>query len=48
MQNRLWLLMAALITSTTLAGCAPVIVGAAGALIVDEAMEQQNGDDGLF
>lgn len=29
-------------------GCVELAVGAAGAVIADEALEQRNGDDGLF
>jgi len=34
----------------SLSGCAaiPFAVGAAGVVVADEAMERQNGDDGLF
>ena len=40
----------ALAVITSLTGCAaiPFAVGAAGAVVADEAMERQNGDDGLF
>ena len=31
-----------------LAGCAPVVIGAAGAVVADEILEQEQGGDGLF
>jgi hypothetical protein len=31
-----------------LAACAPLLVGGAGAVVVDEAIEQDRGGDGLF
>jgi hypothetical protein len=38
----LWAVMLAL------SGCAPLIVGGAAAIVVDEVAEQENGGDGLF
>ena len=32
----------------TVAGCAPLIVGGAAAVVADEAVEQDKGGDGLF
>ena len=32
----------------SLAGCAPLIVGGAAAVVADEAVEQDKGGDGLF
>lgn len=32
----------------TLTGCAPLILGGAGAIVADEAVEQDKGGDGLF
>ena len=40
--------LAALATVATLTACAPLIVGGAGAIVVDEAIEQDQGGDGLF
>ncbi len=37
-------LMAALLTS----GCAPLLIGGAGAVVADEVIEQDKGGDGLF
>lgn len=31
-----------------LAGCAPLLIGGAGAIVADEAIEQDQGGDGLF
>jgi hypothetical protein len=33
---------------TGLAGCAPLLVGGAVAVVADEAIEQDQGGDGLF
>lgn len=32
----------------TMAGCAPLIIGGAGAVVADEVVEQDQGGDGLF
>jgi hypothetical protein len=32
----------------TLTGCAPLVVGGAVAVVADEAVEQDQGGDGLF
>ena len=45
--SRLILGMSLLLSSFALQGCA-VAVGAAGAVVVDEVMEQERGGDGLF
>ena len=37
-------LMAGLLAS----GCAPLIIGGAGAVVADEVIEQEKGGDGLF
>jgi hypothetical protein len=47
MRMRIWAAAAALL-AMTLSACAPLIVGGAGAVIVDEAIEQDQGGDGLF
>ena len=47
MQKTGWMLMAALLM-LTLAGCAPLIIGGAGAVVADEVVEQDKGGDGLF
>lgn len=41
------MLLAALLVLTT-AGCAPLIIGGAGAVVADEVVEQDQGGDGLF
>jgi hypothetical protein len=38
----------ALVLGLTLAGCAPLVVGGAVAVVADEAVEQEKGGDGLF
>ncbi len=30
------------------AGCAPLLIGGAGAVVADEVIEQDKGGDGLF
>ena len=37
-----------ILAMVALSGCAPLIVGAGGAVIADEIAEDQNGGDGLF
>lgn len=39
---------ALILTAALLSGCAPVIIGAGGAVIADKVAEDQNGGDGLF
>lgn len=41
-------LAAACLASFVLAGCTPLIVGGAAVVIADEAVEQDQGGDGLF
>ena len=47
MRNTGLMLMAALLM-LTLAGCAPLVVGGAAAVVADEVIEQDKGGDGLF
>lgn len=47
MRNAGLMLMAALLL-LTMAGCAPLIIGGAGAVVADEVVEQDKGGDGLF
>ncbi|WP_374429183.1 hypothetical protein [Tabrizicola sp.] len=47
MRNTGLKLMAALLM-LTLAGCAPLVVGGAAAVVADEVVEQDKGGDGLF
>jgi hypothetical protein len=42
------LAMLAALLMLTVAGCAPLVVGGAAAVVADEAVEQDNGGDGLF
>lgn len=41
-------LLMGLATLWMLSACAPLVVGAAGAVIVDEVAENEQGGDGLF
>jgi hypothetical protein len=47
MQKTGLMLMVALLM-LTLAGCAPLLIGGAAAVVADEAVEQDKGGDGLF
>ncbi len=48
MQTHLWRILAVVVLMAGVSGCAPLIVGAAGAVVADEAIEQDRGGDGLF
>lgn len=48
MRGKFWVILAMMAAGTALSGCAPLVVGAAGAVVVDEVMEQEGGGDGLF
>lgn len=43
-----WKALALLITVTSLTACAPLLIGGGAAVVADEAMEQEQGGDGLF
>jgi len=45
-RSGLWLVLGAVLACG--AGCAPMLVGGAVAVIADEAIEQEQGGDGLF
>lgn len=38
----------AMLLALTVAGCAPLVVGGAAAVVADEVVEQDKGGDGLF
>ena len=48
MKNNLFLTLALMVAGATFSGCVPVLIGAAGAVAVDEVLEQKQGGDGLF
>ncbi|MCF6315310.1 MAG: hypothetical protein L3J30_03255 [Marinosulfonomonas sp.] len=48
MQSKFWRVLVLAVASATVSGCTPLLIGAAGAVIVDEVMEQEQGGDGLF
>jgi len=48
MKNKIWLVMVLVTTGAAVSGCIPVIIGAAGAVAVDEVLENKQGGDGLF
>lgn len=48
MRMKYWLILALAAAPAILSGCAPVVIGAAGAVVADEVMEQEKGGDGLF
>ena len=52
MISKFWIVLAFITGSVALSGCAPAVVGAAavgatGAVLIDEAAED-DGDDGIF
>lgn len=47
MQKTGLMLLAALLM-LSMAGCAPLLIGGAGAVVADEVVEQDQGGDGLF
>ncbi len=44
MQKIIW----AVLVTAMMTGCAPLLIGGAGAIVADEAIEQDQGGDGLF
>jgi len=48
MSPRFALLLALTLGLPALTACAPVIIGAGGAVVADEIMEEEKGGDGLF
>ena len=48
MRLTLWKAIAALMILTTLPACAPLLIGGGAAIVADEAVEQDQGGDGLF
>ena len=48
MQSKICQVLVLIIASAAVSGCTPLLVGAAGAVVVDEVMEQEQGGDGLF
>ena len=47
MHKRVWVAVT-LAAMVALSGCAPLLIGGAGAIVADEAIEQEQGGDGLF
>ena len=48
MQNKFWLILAVAMAGIAVSGCVPVAIGAAGVVVADEAIENDQGGDGLF
>lgn len=48
MIKNVWKAMTVLLTVALFSGCAPLLVGGAAAVVADEAIEQDQGGDGLF
>jgi len=48
MRTTAWRALAALITIASLSACAPLLIGGGAAIVADEAIEQDQGGDGLF
>jgi hypothetical protein len=42
------LVVLATLLALATAGCAPLVIGGATAVVADEVIEQENGGDGLF
>ncbi len=40
--------LVALIALVAMSGCAPLLIGGGAAVVADEAIEQEQGGDGLF
>ena len=47
MRKTVWFVLA-VITAVALSGCAPLLIGGGAAVVADEAIEQDQGGDGLF
>ena len=47
MHKKVWVAVT-LAVMVALSGCAPLLIGGAGAIVADEAIEQDQGGDGLF
>ncbi len=48
MQSKLGLILAIAATWAVLSGCAPLVIGAGGAVLADKLVEQERGGEGLF
>ena len=48
MRMTLWKALAALMIIATVPACAPLLIGGGAAIVADEAVEQDEGGDGLF
>lgn len=46
--NRIWILAGLALAAALMSGCGPLVVGAGGAVIADQAVEDERGGDGLF
>ncbi len=48
MMRKTGLTLAVLMMGLLASGCAPLLIGGAGAVVADEVIEQDKGGDGLF
>jgi len=48
MTMSIWKALAAAAVVAALTGCAPLLIGGGAAIVADEAIEQDQGGDGLF
>jgi predicted small secreted protein len=48
MMRKTGLMVLVTLLALTTAGCAPLLIGGAGAVVADEVIEQDQGGDGLF
>lgn len=46
--QKMILAVLALVTAGVISGCAPLLIGGAGAVVADQAVEKEEGGDGLF
>ncbi|MBS9718177.1 hypothetical protein ACFFUT_12945 [Pseudohalocynthiibacter aestuariivivens] len=48
MRNKFWMILGFATIWVSFSGCVQLAIGAAGAVIADEVIENRTGDDGLF
>jgi hypothetical protein len=48
MMRKTGLALVVLMAGLMVSGCAPLLIGGAGAVVADEVIEQDQGGDGLF
>ncbi len=48
MQKMILAVLALVTAAAAISGCAPLLIGGGAAVVADEAIEQDQGGDGLF